>query len=223
LAAAPGIARPLRLTLLGIGAMNSPRYRPAGLLVEHGRSRVMIDGGPGAVPRGKLDAWLVTDDRSELAREIRDRARTKGLEPRVEAYRGRSLRIVAKPVVHTAHATFGYLIEAGGRRVVWAPEFLEFPRWAARADLMFAEASGWCRPIRFAKGTGGHASTLEVALDARRSGVKRLVFAHVGRPTIRALDAGGAPPWGELGREGACYVMRRSRRTCRERDRSSQP
>ena len=36
-----------RFTLLGVGAMNSPRYAPAGLLVEQGRVRVVIDGGPG--------------------------------------------------------------------------------------------------------------------------------------------------------------------------------
>ena len=46
--------------------MNSPRYAPAGLLVECGSSRVMIDGGPGATPKGKLSAWLVTDSHSEL-------------------------------------------------------------------------------------------------------------------------------------------------------------
>ena len=45
-----------RLTLLGVGAMNSPRYAPAGLLVECGGSRVMIDGGPGAEPKGELNA-----------------------------------------------------------------------------------------------------------------------------------------------------------------------
>jgi hypothetical protein len=31
-----------RFTLLGVGAMNSPRYAPAGLLVEHGQVRVAI-------------------------------------------------------------------------------------------------------------------------------------------------------------------------------------
>jgi hypothetical protein len=25
----------------------------------------------------------------------------------------------------------------------WAPEFLEFPRWAASAEIMFADAAGW--------------------------------------------------------------------------------
>jgi hypothetical protein len=52
-----------RLTLLGVGAMASPRYAPAGLLVECGTVRVMLDGGPGAAPTGRLDAWLLTDPR----------------------------------------------------------------------------------------------------------------------------------------------------------------
>lgn len=34
----------LRLTLVGVGAMNSPRYAPAGLFVEYGKARVVIDG-----------------------------------------------------------------------------------------------------------------------------------------------------------------------------------
>ena len=46
--------------------MNSPRYAPAGLLIEQGRVRVAIDGGPGADPAGPLAAWLVTDERAEL-------------------------------------------------------------------------------------------------------------------------------------------------------------
>jgi hypothetical protein len=31
----------------------------------------MLDGGPGAVPTGRLTAWLVRDERSELRRELR--------------------------------------------------------------------------------------------------------------------------------------------------------
>jgi hypothetical protein len=42
------------------------------------------------------------------------------------------------------------------RTVVWAPELYEFPAWARGADLMFAEAAAWDRPIRFASGVGGH-------------------------------------------------------------------
>jgi hypothetical protein len=59
------------LTTLGVGAQNSPRYAPAGLLVAHAGVRVMIDGGPGAEPTGRLDAWLVTDARAELIGGIR--------------------------------------------------------------------------------------------------------------------------------------------------------
>lgn len=46
-----------RFTLLGTGAARSPRYPPAGLLVEHNRRRVAIEGGPRAEPEGRLDAW----------------------------------------------------------------------------------------------------------------------------------------------------------------------
>jgi hypothetical protein len=60
--------------------------------------------------------------------------------------------------------------------------------------------------IRFAKGTGGHAPALEVAEQAARHGVRRLVFAHVGRPAIAALDAGHVPPFGEIGTEGGVYT-----------------
>lgn len=40
----------MRLTLLGVGTMNSPRFGPAGLLVRCGNHAVAIDGGPGAEP-----------------------------------------------------------------------------------------------------------------------------------------------------------------------------
>ena len=70
-------------TLLGIGAMNSPRYAPAGLLVTHGDVRVAIDGGPGAEPVGALDAWLLTDARCELISQLRLMARRHGVEAEV--------------------------------------------------------------------------------------------------------------------------------------------
>ena len=195
-----------RFSLLGVGAMNSPRYAPAGLLIEHGEVRVAIDGGPGADPGGPLAAWLVTDERAELIRDLRRLAAAHGLRPAVRAYHACGLAVTPLPVIHTSHPAYGYLIEANGARVVWAPEFLEFPSWAAGTDLMFAEAAGWARPIRFAKGAGGHAPALTVAEQAVRHGVRRLVFAHIGRPTITALDAGHVPPYGEIGTEGASYT-----------------
>jgi hypothetical protein len=208
------IAAVVRLTLLGVGAMASPRYRPAGLLVEHRNRRVMLDGGPGAEPEPDqpLDAWLVTDARGELMREIRRLAARHGLEPDVSSAGGGGLVVEPKRVVHTNHPTFGYLLEAGWR-AAWAPEFWEFPVWAGGVDLLFAEAAGWDRPIRFRGGVGGHAAALTVAEDARRHGVGRLILAHIGRPSIRALDAGRRLPFGEVGVEGRVYGRRRSQAT----------
>lgn len=102
------------------------------------------------------------------------------------------------------------MIEAGGRKIVWAPEFFEFPSWAAGADMMFAEASGWNRPIRFRSGAGGHSSALDVTREAQQRGVRRLILAHIGRPTIRAIDAKLRPPFGEFGEEGKVYILRQT-------------
>jgi hypothetical protein len=72
---------------------------------------------------------------------------------------------------------------------------------------MFAGAAGWARPIRFARGTGGHAAALTVPGQAIRCGPRRLVFARIGRPAIAALDAGQVPPFGEFGADGASYTL----------------
>jgi phosphoribosyl 1,2-cyclic phosphodiesterase len=123
----------------------------------------------------------------------------------VAAFEAPDLVVEPHPVVHTSHPAFGYLIRAGGHSIVWAPEFLLFPAWAASAELMFAEAAGWSRPIRFAGGVGGHASALEVAEAAQANDVRRLVLAHIGRPALRALDEGHRPPFGEIGQVGRTY------------------
>lgn len=200
------------LTLLGVGAMHSPRYRPAGLLLAWRGRHVMFDGGPGADPDRHVDAWLVTDERAELIREIRALAGGRDVAPDVESYSAahgaQTLHVDPHPVTHTAHPTYGYLIDDGSRRVVWAPEFWRFPGWASGADLMFADAAGWNRPIHFAGGVGGHASVHDTADAARAHGVRRLVFAHIGRPSIRAVDAGADLPFGEWGVEGRRYQPR---------------
>jgi hypothetical protein len=187
--------------------MASPRYAPAGLLVRHHAGDLMFDGGPGAEPPADLRAWLVTDLRSELVGQLRRLARARGLEPAVTDYRAEGLVVTPLPVVHTSHPTWGYRLEHAGHTAVWAPEFWEFPGWAAGADLVFADAAAWRRPIRFRGGVGGHAPALETALRARECGVRRLVFAHIGRPTLRATDAGEVVPYGELGREGEVYLL----------------
>jgi hypothetical protein len=197
----------LRLTLLGTGAMSSPRYSPAGLLVRYRRQRVMLDGGPGAEPPARLAAWLVSDEHSELRRELRALAGARGLEPHVAAFTIADLVIEPHPVAHTSHLTWGYLLRLPGLSVAWAPEFWEFPAWAAGVHLMFADAAGWDQPIRFAHGVGGHMAALDVAEQAREHRVRRLVFAHVGRPSLRAMDAGYGLPFGEWGRVGRTYQL----------------
>ena len=186
--------------------MNSPCYAPAGLLAECGGARVMIDGGPGATPKGELSAWLVTDARGELTRELRKLARPRGLEPHVGSYFSSGLSIKPHRVVHTSHDTYGYVIRSCGKKIVWAPEFFVFPAWARNADIMFGEAAGWNRPIFFRGGVGGHASVEQVARDALKYRITRLVFAHIGRPTIKAIDAGKRPVFGEFGRD--CRVFK---------------
>ena len=197
----------MRLTTLGVGAMKSPCHAPAGLLVAHAGVRAMLDGGPGAEPTGRLDVWLVTDARAELMAPLRRAAARWGLEPRVAAFRRHGLVIEPRAVVHTSHPAYGYRIRAGRRTVVWAPEFYRFPGWARGAALMFADGAAWSRPIRFAGGVGGHADVLATAGAARRAGVKRLVFAHIGRPTLRALARGARPPFGSMAADGQRFVL----------------
>lgn len=190
--------------------MNSPRYAPAGLLVECGGTRIMIDGGPGAEPKGELTAWFVSDEHGELIRELRKFTRPRGLEPHVGSYSSNDLSITPHAVVHTSHDTYGYVIRTGGKKIIWAPEFFVFPDWAKNADIMFAEAAGWSRPIYFRGGVGGHASVEQVVQDALKHNIRRLVFAHIGRPTIKALDAGKRPAFGEFGIDRSVFKVSRT-------------
>ena len=159
-------------------------------------------------PSGRFDAWLVTDARSELIREIRKLSQPSRVVPEVNDYVRRGhLQIDPEPVVHTSHPTYGYRIHVDGFLAVWAPEFLEFPEWAGGADLVFAEAAGWDRPIRFVGGAGGHACALSVAHEAEVRQVGRLVFAHIGRPTLKAIDAGELAPFGEFGHDREVFTV----------------
>ena len=167
-----------------------------------------IDGGPGAEPPRAVDAWLVTDEYAELHAALRRLARARGMPaPAVAEHVAGALAVRPFPVEHTSHPAYGYRIGARGQIAVWAPEFCRFPCWADRADLMFAEAAGWDHPIRFRGGVGGHASVAQVAAEAARRGVRRLVYAHIGRPSLRAMDAGLQPPFGEWGAEGRTYTI----------------
>ncbi|MER5217703.1 hypothetical protein ABT063_46140 [Streptomyces sp. NPDC002838] len=152
--------------------------------------------------------WLVTDEQAELRSALRRSAAERGVAIRAGDLDLGEVRVGCRPVVHTSHPAYGYRIEAGDLVVVWAPEFWEFPAWAAGADLMFAEAAAWNRAIRFRGGVGGHATVQAVAEEAVRHGVRRLVYAHIGRPSLRAIDAGLKPPGGEWGVEGRTYSLR---------------
>ncbi len=167
----------------------------------------MLDGGPGAVPARRIDDWLVSDMHAELMPRIRELARARGIEPRVGAVTIGDVTIAPKLVRHTVRPTYGYLITSNGLRVGWAPEFLDFPRWARDLDLFFADAAGFERPIWFVGRASGHACVRDVARLAKRRNIDRLVFAHIGRPTIRAIDAGIEPEFGEYGHDGAVYSL----------------
>jgi hypothetical protein len=88
---------------------------------------------------------------------------------------------------------------------------------------MFAEAAAWSRPILFAGGFGGHMPVLSVAAAARRRGVGRLVFAHIGRPTLRALRRGDRTPFGEFAADGQTFLVTRARRRAGSTQRGSTP
>jgi hypothetical protein len=200
----------LKLRLTGVGAMNSPRFAPAGLLVEFNGQRIMLDGGPDDADR-RPDVWLITDAEGELVGAIRVAASKMNLPaPHVGVFQAEGLTISPRTVRHTNHETYGYLIESGDKKIVWAPEFMTFPGWADNADLMFAEAAGWDKPINFVGGVGGHAAATDVMSEATKHMVKRLILAHIGRPTIKALAAGEKLQYGEVGREGSTYMMRSS-------------
>ena len=51
-------------------------------------------------------------------------------------------------------------------------------------------------------------ASLSVCRTARNAKVKRLVLAHIGRPTIRSLDSGWRPDFGELGEAEGAHLRR---------------
>jgi hypothetical protein len=77
-----------------------------------------------------------------------------------------------RSAVHTSHDTHGYLISAWRVRILWAPEYWDFPAWAAGADPLYADAASWRRPIRFARKVGGHEAALASASEVRRVGTQ---------------------------------------------------
>ena len=194
-------------------------YQATAILEELSEGRARGDRWRGRAAAGR-DSWLVTDERAALIAQLRRPARSSEATPAVDECRSGTLTITPRTVVHTSHPTFGYVIRVPEGRVVWAPEFFRFPRWAAGADLMFAEAAAFSRPILFAKGVGLHATAPSVCRTTRKHHVKRFVLTHIGRPTIRALDSGGRPELGEVGEDGSVYLLVRGGRTLKLAQRS---
>ncbi|SEF60669.1 hypothetical protein SAMN04489712_101571 [Thermomonospora echinospora] len=185
--------------LLGVGTARSPRFAPAGLLVEYGHVRVGLDGGPGSEPPENVDAWLVRDEDDPLQPgRVRLAAEEGMARPVTGSFHQGTLHVEPLPVRCGERRMHGYRIAVGRRVAVWAPEFTEFPPWAEGADLVFADATAWDAG---AEGTGAPASVPTV----RWLGVRRLVFARLGEAAYGAVDSGRAPPFGEWGEEGRKY------------------
>ena len=190
--------------------MASPRYAPAGLLIEAAEQGLMIDGGKGAEPGGKLDGWLVTDEHAELISEIRRLAAAHGLRPAVKQVAWAGLVIEPHPVVHTNHPSFGYEIVYGDHHVVWAPEFWSFPEWAAEADLAFLEAAAWNRPIRFRGGVGGHAPVQRTSKRGAGRGNTSCCFRSY-RPTDDSRHRRQRAQCLEFAKDGQAFEFRNGR------------
>ena len=62
----------------------------------------MVDPAP-----SRPGAWLVSDERGELRRELRALCAARGLHPAVAAVCVADLVIEPRPVAHTSHPTWG--------------------------------------------------------------------------------------------------------------------
>jgi hypothetical protein len=78
--------------------------------------------------------------------------------------------------------------------------------WAVDVQSHISVAA-WNRPIRFRDGVGGHAPVTEVAVDGHAVALRRLVYAHIGRPAIRAIGARARLKFGEWRIEGHMYHL----------------
>lgn len=198
----------LRLKLIGTGALNSPRKDEC-LLIEYGDHRILIDAGPDIkaddLP-SQLDAILVCDPESWYSKDARRLAKEFELDeeefPKVGSFEAGDLEISPFVVKHTKHKTYGYKIECRDRKIIYAPEFFQFPEKEVQdADLAILEGSTWSKPIIFTGKVGGHAAVLETWEKAKKAGVKRIIFTHIGKPVEENLEE--AEKLGiEIGKDG---------------------
>lgn len=183
----------LRLTFVGTGATPSPR-KDAALLVEYLGKRVLFDCGPDHAGKLKFkaDAIFLTDHDPEFVASAKKQAEKWG----VPVYSGGShtlgkIRIQGFRVVHTrTHPTYGYIVRAGGYKIIYAPEIWRITCWdeLRGADLMILDGAG-LRDIRFAGGAGGHRSVLALIQQAQKNEIKRIVLTHVGKQVVAEPEA----------------------------------
>ena len=174
--------------------MNSPRYRPAGLLVCWASHRVMLDGGGSADPGRPLDAWLVSDEHAELMPCVRRRAAELGVAPGrgcIQADAG----VAAAGAVHlTSELRISDRDDPAAGRVGAGVLGVTPVGGRGRSHVRRCGGVEPADPVRprrrrprlCARRGGGAPHT---------AGVRRLVFAHVGRTSIRAIDRGERPPF----------------------------
>ena len=98
-------------------------------------------GGPGAEPAGGWPPWLVSDERSELCRELRALSAAHGLQPTVAAISIADLG--ASPGGPHQPPHLGDLLRLPTASAAWAPEFWAFPAWAAPTSSR--RAGNWLR------------------------------------------------------------------------------
>lgn len=179
-----------KLILTGTGAMDSPR-KDESLLVSYKEHNVLIDAGKKirAKDLPELDAILVCDDKSRYMNDAKRIGEAFDLVPEVGEFSADDLKIIPFPVKHTKHKTYGYRIEARGKKIIYAPEFYIFPSSEVKnADVAILEGSAWNKPITFVGGVGGHAAVLDSWKKAKKAGVKRIIFTHIGKPVERNLE-----------------------------------
>jgi len=197
----------LKLTLIGTGALDSPRKDEC-LLVEYQGQRILIDAGPDIQPKdvGELTDILVCDPESDFMKDARRLGEKYGIEPGVKSISEDGLKITPFKVKHTSHDTYGYKIEADNKTIIYAPEFFEFPtRQVKNADIAILEGSAWSKPIVFTGKTGGHAAVLDSWEKAKEANVDRIIFTHIGKTTEAHLK--DAEEMGiEIGHDGQVII-----------------
>ena len=116
----------------------------------------------------------------------------KGLNERWIA----GFKVKPYPVLHSLNApTVGYLLEKGGKRVFYSPDFLSLRKAFHNEvfkglDLWVSDGSSVFKPLIRRKDSSiyGHLSMAKTRDLAERYGVKNLIFTHLGKEAVSMGD-----------------------------------